>query len=96
MSIIYPIPLTDQILGAVDDIRGSIMPAHLPNCLYHYTREEGFQGIVKCRSLRATCAVSLNDKFEIRHGTDILRELTCACRLTSDGFVEPSSGGRQM
>ena len=62
MSAIFPILLTEHVLGAVNDIRRSIMPARLPNYLYHYTREEGFQGIVKSRNLRASCAVSLNDK----------------------------------
>lgn len=75
MSIILPIPLTEHVLGAVNDIRRSIMPARLPNYLYHYTRGEGFQGIVKSRNLRARCAVSLNDKSEIRHGVEILTEI---------------------
>ncbi len=80
MSTVLPIPLMEHVLEAVNDIRRSIMPARLPNYLYHYTKEEGFLGIVKSRSLRASCATCLNDKSEIRHGAEILAEII-HCRL---------------
>lgn len=69
---IFPVELIKPVTEAVNEIRRSIMPARVPNFLYHYTKESGFVGIVKSRSLRAGCAASLDDESEISHGAELL------------------------
>jgi hypothetical protein len=46
-----------------------------PSELYHYTRDEGFRGIVTSRTLRVFDIGRLNDPTEGRYSMDVLRRL---------------------
>lgn len=46
-----------------------------PSCVYHYTSAAGFAGILNDGAIRATNFSFLNDPFEVRHGTDLARQL---------------------
>src|SRR5438874_2349380 len=46
-----------------------------PSELYHYTRDQGFKGIITSRTLRVFDIGRLNDPSEGRYSMDVLRRL---------------------
>jgi hypothetical protein len=91
MMAILPEELTERVKNAVREIHRSIMPARVPDFLYHHTRGIGFEGIVKSRALRASCAANLSDEWEITHGAELLAgiiERRLAYRNTLHNFTK--------
>ena len=55
--------------------RLKLITMDLPSLIYHYTTLEGFVGIVQSRSMWLSDYSFLNDKHELMHGTEIIREV---------------------
>lgn len=46
----------------------------LPNCLYHYTNQDGLLGIIQSRKIWATNILYLNDSKEFKHSTQLIKK----------------------
>jgi hypothetical protein len=51
-----------------------LLPANEPGLMYHYTRFEGFAGILQTKTLRASHISSLNDSSEFYYGAGVVHE----------------------